>query len=452
MSAGIKLMEERTGTKVTLYNLGHHFGGKASSYRDDAGFNIDHGFHAMSTNYKRFLGLLERAGVNISRALVLDQGTYFYDEDTGTIRKPGGITDYLSNHYARKTTYFMLRNLKAIYWDDDIEQYDDICWTAWVVERGLDEELTKKRSFRFAKDALFNWPYEISTYINFKSIRLLGGSSHYYLVNGAIGENIINPLVNYFKRLGGKIELFHKLTEVVHDGQRVTGLRFAQPDFRFHNHGEKKWERTVRVLPEITDVSDFDHVIIAIPVDNLRELNEGDRAFWSGFPGIEHLQSVATLSFQVWTEEPVLPPLPCCINLLDEPMPMVIDYKYVIDRYKYDKNYGSVLEWVGQENTFEKLTDEELKTRTYESFLNIPEAKDPRKAGIIHESLRRNTSNHERYLLTEPGTVKFRPHSKTHFSNMFLAGDWIRNDVEVPTMEGAICSGFTAVSELLKVF
>ena len=30
LSAGIKLLEEKPGAKVTLYTLGHHLGGKAT--------------------------------------------------------------------------------------------------------------------------------------------------------------------------------------------------------------------------------------------------------------------------------------------------------------------------------------------------------------------------------------------------------------------------------------
>jgi len=452
LSAGIKLLEERPEAKVTLYTLGHHLGGKATSYKDDDGFNIDHGFHAIPTNYRRFRSLLSRAGVDESETLVLDKGTYYYDERTRKVAKSGAGTDPESRRDALRTALFFTRNLATIYGEEDIEQYDDICWTAWAVERGLDEELTKTRSFRFSRDALFNWPHEVSAYITLKSLRLMAGSGRYYLVDGTYGDDIIEPIVDHFRKLGGTVKRLHKLVEVLHDGTRVTGLKFALPDFNFHNHGRTKWERSVRVLPERSaTVTEFDDVILAVPVDNLRELNADDERFWTGsFKGIENLQTVVTLSYQVWTKQCVLPGNSGCVNGLDEPLPMVIDYKQIKSRYKNDDRFGSVLEWVGQETSFEGLTDEELKQKAFESLLLIPGAKDPRQAGIIHESLNRNSSNHERYLLTDPGTLQFRPHSTTHFRNLFLAGDWIRNEVGVPNMEGAVSSGYTAASQLLS--
>ncbi len=181
-----------------------------------------------------------------------------------------------------------------------------------------------------------------------------------------------------------------------------------------------------------------------------RYRNGGDRVFWRGFSGVENLQSVATLSLQVWTEQCVLPDVSACINALDQPLPMVIDYKDLKTAYRNDPAIGSALEWVGQETGFEHFSDQALKATAYDCLARIPGAKDPRQAGILRESLNRNTSNHERYLLTDPGTLRFRPGSKTHFRNLYLAGDWIRNQVDVPTMEGAICSGYTAIEELLK--
>lgn len=450
LSAGIKLMEDRPGSKVTLYQMGHHLGGKATSYRDDEGFNIDHGFHALSTNYHRMLDLLRRSHVDLSKTLVRDRGTYYYNEKSSKIARSGSLAS-LFDPDTRELASFFSRNLTTIYQQPDIQQYDDLCWTAWAIQHGLDAALTKTRSFRFSQDALFNTPHPVSAYITIKSLRLLGGSSNYYLVDGTYGENIIDPIVNHFRRLGGTIQVFHKLTELVHDGKRITGLRFAMPDFDFHHRGRIKWEREVRVLPApTTTITDFDHVVLAVPVDSFRELNRGDRVFWRGLGGVENLQSVATLSLQVWTEQCVLPNVSACINALDQPMPTVIDYKDLESGSRNNAMIGSALEWVGQETGFEHVSDQALKAIVYDCLARIPGAKDPRQAGILHESLNRNTSNHERYLLTDPGTLQFRPSSKTHFRNLFLAGDWIRNEVDVPTMEGAVCSGYTAVEQLLK--
>ena len=90
---------------------------------------------------------------------------------------------------------------------------------------------------------------------------------------------------------------------------------------------------------------------------------------------MQNLQTVATLSLQVWTEQCVLPGMSACINALDEPMPMVIDYKDLKSGYRNDKRFGSVLEWVGQETTFEHLPDEELKATAYDCFAH------PRRQG-----------------------------------------------------------------------
>ncbi len=465
ISAGIKLMEERPGTQVTLYNLGHHLGGKAHSYRDDLGFNIDHGYHTLNSKYDRMLAMMERAGIRLDRVLSPRiGGAFMYDPEVeGMLAGPGRPQPSEDVREQRAEDQKIQAEFSAKYGqlivgEPDIEKYDDICWADFNIERGVPERITESLPFRFARDALFNWPHPISTYVLMKSTRLtVGGYGN--LTTGTYNETIINPLVRYFKRLGGTIELYSKLVKVLHEGGHVTGLHFAQPDFHYHNHGEKvRWEREVRVLPDINEVTDFDHAIIAITVDSLRELNKGDAGFWRGFPGIENCSSVGTLTISTWTEKPIWESVakdattgPTYILRLNEPNPMVTDYKFIRDEYKYNKDFGSVLQSCGQDGNFEHLTDEEIIARFYDNLAECEGIRDPREAGIIHEHLNRNMSNHERYHLYDPGTLQFRPHSKTHIDNMFLAGDWIRNDVDCGTMESAVCSGFTAVEELLKV-
>ncbi len=458
ISAGITLLENSKGVDVTIYNMGHHLGGRAMSYRDADGFNIDHGLHGIFSPYDNMRSMLKRAGVKEKDTLVSNhRSCLFYEEKTGKVhsifpdpRIP--FPSYPLSMY-RKIVRFGRKNKRAIYIDQDIEKLDDVCYTAWAIENGMDVELTKLRWFRFSQDAAFNWPSEISAYITLMGVRKAVGEGNYYYVNGTYGENIIKPLTDYFEKLGGKIVIRKKIVEVINDGQKVTGIRIGSPDTTIHADGTKHWLDKVPVLPESIEViKDFDVAVLAVPVDCFRELNPGDDFFWNGFKSVENLRTVATLSYQVWTKEPVMPKGCVTLNGLDEPMGTVADYKTIRDDYKNNPEIGSALEWVGQETSFEDKTDEELKEIIFTAFLKVPGAKDPRKAGIIHESFNRNKANYERYLLTDPGTVKFRPRTSTHFKNLFLAGDWIRNEVELPCMEGAIVSGINAAKETIKLF
>jgi uncharacterized protein with NAD-binding domain and iron-sulfur cluster len=63
---------------------------------------------------------------------------------------------------------------------------------------------------------------------------------------------------------------------------------------------------------------------------------------------------------------------------------------------------------------------------------------------------RGNTSPSERYVTTFPGTVQYRlaPDSGI-FDNLYLAGDWTRNHIEIGSLEGAVLSGRMAARAIL---
>jgi uncharacterized protein with NAD-binding domain and iron-sulfur cluster len=46
-------------------------------------------------------------------------------------------------------------------------------------------------------------------------------------------------------------------------------------------------------------------------------------------------------------------------------------------------------------------------------------------------------ANDEPLFIQNAGSWANRPESTTTFSNLFLAGDWIRTNINVTTMEGA---------------
>ena len=58
---------------------------------------------------------------------------------------------------------------------------------------------------------------------------------------------------------------------------------------------------------------------------------------------------------------------------------------------------------------------------------------------------RANVDPSERYIYAAPGTLKYRLRSdQSGFDNLFLAGDWTRNGLNVGAMESAAMSGMQA--------
>jgi uncharacterized protein with NAD-binding domain and iron-sulfur cluster len=73
-----------------------------------------------------------------------------------------------------------------------------------------------------------------------------------------------------------------------------------------------------------------------------------------------------------------------------------------------------------------------------------------RSHGVLHYQVIRHHASHSLYWLTEPGVQRFRPTSKTPIENLWLAGDWVRNDLDFPCMEAAVRSGLEAADLVLE--
>jgi uncharacterized protein with NAD-binding domain and iron-sulfur cluster len=245
-----------------------------------------------------------------------------------------------------------------------------------------------------------------------------------------------------------------------------------------------------------------DYFISTLPLENFWDVLKASQ-MTEEFPKIGKLindhgkrkppKSVATVNIQVWFQDRVMDS-----NLKNfiaglSPLPALVDYKNFLPMYADDRRWpGSILELNGSVEELKKRYPNEVA-----KFLKIPEpAIQPTDVDriefgkrILHDiaemhgfhELQKavkenaflevedwkgrkrwngtkkvppflwwNVHEHNSYFVTSPGTLFNRPAPRTQYDNLLLAGDWTRNGIDLPCMEGAARSGRMAALEILK--
>ncbi len=475
LAAASRLLEKGGGDRysVRVAVLGHHFGGKADSWRDGEGRLIDHGQHIVAGWYSAMKGLLQRAGVDVDAHLVSNRGhSHMYEPRDGKVHELGLKRNPLHMLFSGlgysgltgaeklNVTKFVLGNLGVFLKLQDIEQFDDICFTAWCLSNGLRPSVVKTNMFQVSRLGQMNWPREISAYSMLKTMRVMGRdyrTSLYYFPDGGMSERFWEPLVAHISKLGGRFDMMRKLLSLQTDGRRLTGATFAEPDSAGHDSPARdpdlpKYEPSVPTKPGTEQIDrDFDHLICAIPPTAFQELNPRDDRLWRipELAKIRKLRGIASLAMQVWHREGLTRRYDGAVGGLAGPLPFVIDNKHIIRDYRENPRYGAVLYFVGQETGHEECTDEQLLTLCLDNVARVPGYEQIDRAGVIHYRVLRHRSADKLYFLTEPGVQKFRPKTRTPLANLWLAGDWVRTDIDFPCMESAVRSGIAAADAVI---
>ena len=267
LAAAARLLEEAGDhVRVRLATLGHHLGGKASSWRDSEGRIIDHGQHVVLGWYWELKALLRRAGVDVEARLVSNEGhTYVHEPRDGGLhdlalkRNPLHVlfrTATYSGFTPEETanvTGFILRNLGTFFGAQDLEAYDDVCFSAWCLENGLSPSIVQTEAFHISRDAQLNWPGEISAYVQLKELQEVARdyrTSEYGFPDGGMSERFWKPILSYIAEMGGEYEMMRQLVGLRHEGSRITAALFAEPDAAGHDEegrdpGRSRYEDTV---------------------------------------------------------------------------------------------------------------------------------------------------------------------------------------------------------------
>ncbi|MFF0793976.1 FAD-dependent oxidoreductase [Streptomyces spiralis] len=277
------------------------------------------------------------------------------------------------------------------------------------------------------------------------------------VLNAPTSEAWIDPWSAHLRSLGVRFELGTQVREVLYAGGRVTGVRVSARD------GSD--ERTVTA----------DHYVCAMPVEHARRT--WGTALRAADPQLARCDALQTdwmtgVQFYLGTPTPVVHGH---INCLDSPWSVTaIGQAQFWDVRNFSNDYGDgrahdclsaiVSEWdrpgilygrTARECTREEIVEEcwaQLKDALNDSGKTtltdsdrLGWFMDPAVTGLGGP----DPQNREPLLIHPTGTLYNRPSAKTAVPNLFLAGDYVRTDVDLATMEGANESARRAVNALL---
>ncbi|MGW5697718.1 hydroxysqualene dehydroxylase [Streptomyces asiaticus] len=277
------------------------------------------------------------------------------------------------------------------------------------------------------------------------------------VLNAPTSEAWIDPWESHLRSLGVEFVLGTEVREVVYGGGRVTGVRVAARD------GDR--QRTITA----------DHYVSALPVEHAR-VTWGP-ALRAADPQLGRCDALKTdwmtgVMFYLRTPTPVVHGH---INCLDSPWAVTgIGQAQFWDVRDFSRDYGDgraheclstiISEWdkpgilygkTARECTKDEIVAElwaQLKDGLNDSGKTTLRDEDrlgwfmdPAVTGLGGP----DPQNREQLLIHPTGTLYHRPSARTAVPNFFLAGDYVRTDVDLATMEGANESARRAVNALL---
>ncbi|MFF9479709.1 FAD-dependent oxidoreductase [Streptomyces sp. NPDC014733] len=277
------------------------------------------------------------------------------------------------------------------------------------------------------------------------------------VLNAPTSEAWIDPWEAYLRDRGVEFVLGTEVHEVLYDGGRVTGVRVAARD------GGRP--RTVTA----------DHYVSALPVEHARPT--WGPALRAADPQLGRCDALKTdwmtgVMFYLRTPTPVVHGH---INCLDSPWAVTaIGQAQFWDGRDFARDYGDgrareclstiISEWdkpgILYGKTARACTKDEIVAELWAQLkdgLNDSgktTLRDEDRLGWFMDPAVTDLGgphprNREQLLIHPTGTLYHRPSAKTAVPNFFLAGDYVRTDVDLATMEGANESARRAVNALL---
>ncbi len=423
------------GARVTMLEKRAVLGGKVSSWQDADGDPVESGLHVFFGSYTHLLALMRRVGA--FGHIGWKAHTIYVAQPGGTaatFRFPdlpaplGGIvaftgTDLLT--WPEKLTNCRALILPWLMSLPMIERWDRLSYAEW------------HRRFRIAPGVLHKWWNPIALSMGFlpadeMSARPMTTVFHHFarsthasqvgVLDGPPSERLHAPIADYITARGGRI---------------LTGVRAAAVEL-------DPQDRVSGVRLEDGRVLQADAYVLAAPLHSTRQLLPDRLRRFPLFDNLWQLKSTPVMNVQLWFDG-YIPDLHDNLYFTaDAPFSVFTDLAKTAPA-GFDRHGGSLVSMcVAPAAPLWHETDAAIAELCRAALVRLwPQAGDlaVRKASVVRipNSIYRES----------PGSDRWRPTQTTPIPNLFLAGDYTRQDY-MASMEGAVRSGQRAAAAVLE--
>lgn len=461
LTAAVDLVD--SGHEVEIFETRSFWGGKVGSWEDKDGNHIEMGLHVFFYNYANLFKLMKKVGA--FENLLPKEHTHLFINTGGELKSldfrfPLGapfnglkafftteqlnIVDKFRNALALGTSPIVRGLIDYEGAMVMIRELDRISFKEWFLNHGGSERSLERMwdpiayalGFINCKDISARCMLTIFMMFASKTeaskLNLLKGSPHKWLTQ---------PIVDYITNKGAKINLNHKVDEIIYDSNSSS---YTVKHLKMHT-------------PEGAKTVSADKFLAACDVPGIKKIIPKEWYKLKDFEGIQKLRAVAVATIQLrydgWvtelnndnkdTSNPT--GLDNLLYSADASFSCFADLALASPEDYRRKEMGSLLQcvltpgdrWMGRsKERITKEIDQEVR-RLFPSSkkLNLLWS----NVVQIPQSLYRES----------PGMDPYRPNQKTSISNFYLAGSYTKQDY-IDSMEGATMSGHLAASAILN--
>lgn len=429
------------GRKAVVLEKRSILGGKLSSWRDRDGDVLETGLHSFFGGYETVHALLRQVGIahhvlwqphtltfalppgfsgRIGPRPVFEE--FHFIDAPSPFNGIGAVLNARAVFNAREKLLFATGTLPILLGDHAYaERQDEITYAEWHRRRRMSEHMLNSFFAPMALALNFTPVDRISAEAMLRVMAYFASSkdaSRAGFLDGPPNERLIEPIVEYVRECGQRIEANARVKELLFSGDRCSGVRTDDG-------------RTFEA----------ENVILAAPVHDAAKLLPAEMLRDPLVHGVGKLQSSPIINGHFWFDRPISRHS----NLIfgaGTLLPVHADLGQASPGYGWpNKSFLEVC--IAPADDLMALDDDAVIERVMRDLLRLyPSAAD---ATLVRAKLVRVPKSVYR---ASPGAERLRPGSRTPIGNLFLAGCYTNHKFPA-SIEGAMRSARAAVDALL---